>query len=510
MRTALVLVLLAALVGAPLVALARVAGERGWSAAFDTLTSLETGTAVRNTLVLAVVVTVLGCACGTAVALTTRDAGRWLRLALLLPVLVPEFVLGFGWSQAYGPSGFADDLLGVEVPGLLGPVGIVLVLTVHAVPLAYLAVAAGLAVRAEPDLERAARASGAGPFVVLQTVLLPLLRLPLLAAGVLVFVTTVNSFAIPQVLGGYPTMTTLVYADLNLSADPDAFGQLTTVALAMAALVLVVVGLADTVLGSSVVRTGTPGAVAGRSRRHWFLGAYTVFAIGLPMLVVLGVSITRGPGLAPVPANWTLANYVTAFAGPTWPALLRTLLLAVLAAAILTVLSGLVVSLRRPVLGTVLTLCFAVPGSALAVGTLIAYGRLLGTSAAIILVVYLAKLWAVAYRPVLAGVDRLGADLVPAARSSGARPFTAVRTVVLPPLSTALATAAGLVFVLASHELTMSSILYGPGSQTFAVVVLNQQQLGDVGASAALSVVLTAPLALLAVLLLRGARARTS
>jgi iron(III) transport system permease protein len=39
----------------------------------------------------------------------------------------------------------------------------------------------------------------------------------------------------------------------------------------------------------------------------------------------------------------------------------------------------------------------------------------------------------------------------------------------------------------------MSTILYGPGTETFAVVIMNTQDLGGVGATAALAVVLTAP-----------------
>jgi iron(III) transport system permease protein len=38
----------------------------------------------------------------------------------------------------------------------------------------------------------------------------------------------------------------------------------------------------------------------------------------------------------------------------------------------------------------------------------------------------------------------------------------------------------------------MSSLLYGPGSETLAVVVLNSAELGNVGATAALSVLVTA------------------
>ena len=47
-------------------------------------------------------------------------------------------------------------------------------------------------------------------------------------------------------------------------------------------------------------------------------------------------------------------------------------------------------------------------------------------------------------------------------------------------------------FLTALHEVTMSVLLYGPGSETFAVVVLNSAELGQVGRTSALSVLLTA------------------
>jgi iron(III) transport system permease protein len=111
-----------------------------------------------------------------------------------------------------------------------------------------------------------------------------------------------------------------------------------------------------------------------------------------------------------------------------------------------------------------------------------------------------AKFWAFGHRPVQAALDRLPPGLTRAARLSGARAGTAVRTVVLPPLIVAMITAAGLVFILAFHELTMSTILYGPGTETFAVVIMNTQDLGGVGATAALAVVLTIPVVVIAAL----------
>ena len=62
-----------------------------------------------------------------------------------------------------------------------------------------------------------------------------------------------------------------------------------------------------------------------------------------------------------------------------------------------------------------------------------------------------------------------------------------------------------IVFIFGLHELTMSSLLYGPGSATLAVVVLNLQQLGETNLTAALAILLTLILSIAALPLLRRA-----
>ncbi len=235
--------------------------------------------------------------------------------------------------------------------------------------------------------------------------------------------------------------------------------------------------------------------------------AYAILAAGLPLLAVALAALTRAPGLPPTPGNWTLANFAGAFAGETGAALVRSVWLAGAAAVLVPLLGGALAGLRGPVAGraaaVAVTLSYAVPGSALAVGVAIGYGRWLAGSALIILVAYLAKFWILGYGPVRAALDRSSPEPVHAARASGAGPVTALATVVLPPLGTALASGAVLAFLFAFHELTMSSILYGPGRQTLAVVVLNQRELGDVGTTSALAVLLTLPVCLAAPVLWR-------
>jgi iron(III) transport system permease protein len=97
------------------------------------------------------------------------------------------------------------------------------------------------------------------------------------------------------------------------------------------------------------------------------------------------------------------------------------------------------------------------------------------------------------------------ADLVRAARVCGADAPTASRTVVLPLLRPLIVAGGLIVFVFGLHEVTMSSLLYGPGTATLAVVVLDLQQLGATGPTAALALLLTAVVALASLpLLVRG------
>lgn len=506
-----VVVAVAALVVVPLARLVQASVDAGGSSWQRVLRSPQLSTAVWHSLLLAVAVTAVAVPLGTATALLLRrpelPARGFLRVAVLLPLVIPQFVLGYSWTQAYARAGLTDSVLGLRWDGLIGPAGIVVVLVVNAVPVSYLLATAGLVTRAQPELERAARCSGASDWATLRTVTLPLLRPTLAASGVVTFVATLESFAVPQVLGtpaGFSTLTTRIYADLSLGSSPDSFTEAITLALGLVALAAVVLVPADALLAPRLrsARSGQPAAAPLPRRRTWrsglaalVLSGCLLLVIGLPTLALVGASVTRAVGRPPTPGNWTLDNFRALRTATTADALRHSLELATAAACLLVVLGALAALLERRragrALATTATLSFVVPGSTLAVGLLIAYGRWLDGTLTLILVAYLAKLWALAHRPIAGALDRFPAPEWQAARTSGATPLTAARTVWLPAMAPALLGAWLLTFVTALHEVTMSSLLYSTRSQTLAVVVLNSEELGNVGQTAALSVMLT-------------------
>ena len=320
-------VLAGVLVVVPILRLAQTAVAEGAGSVGRIVTAAGMAEAVLNTIVLAAAVTLLAVPLGVLTALALRRADlparAFWRLAVLLPVLVPQFVLGYSWRQAYGRSGFTDAVLGVQWPGVVGPVGVVVVLVVNAVPLTYLLVAVGLSARAEPDLERAARASGARALTALRTVTLPLLRPSIAAASVLVFVLTLESFAVPQVLGapaGFTTVTTRIYANLARGADPFSFVEAITLALLLVLLAALVVAPTDALLGPRLRAervAGSGGQAATPVRRsgsRWAaagLGCYLVFAVGLPLLALVTRRslVPSGSHRAPATGRWRTSHW---------------------------------------------------------------------------------------------------------------------------------------------------------------------------------------------------------
>ena len=313
-------------------------GVRGRSGRHPRRPLGASGRAVVNTLWTSVVVTVLATAGGTAAALVTersRAPGRrWLRAALVASLVGAPLVSALGWVRAYGRSGVLDDTVGLHWAGLLGPAGIVVV---------------GLGGRRSAGLPRRRRGAGeprpsrtwsgplaprgAGPVAVVRTVTLPLARRPWAPRrrwSSCPRSTRSRCRPCSGIPAGFPTMTTRLYQDLTLRRDPAAFTDATVLAAA-----LVVHRRAGrrrrptsacSGLGSGR-RTGmTAGAPSGR-RAGRVVARGRAVGVRSPSRSRCRwwrCCSSRSPGavgLAPVPANWTLANFDAALDPTFWSAL---------------------------------------------------------------------------------------------------------------------------------------------------------------------------------------------
>lgn len=508
----------------PLTRLFSVAVEEISTIGTSALDRATAGGAVFNSLWVSLMVATVSVATGVAAAYVTERSGasgrRWMRAAILLPLLVPGFVSALSWMRAYGPSGLTAGHLGLGWNGLQGPGGVVVVIAVNAMPISYLMAAAAFNSSVARDVERAARVSGATRSKAMTSMTLPLMTPVLLGAGILSFVVSLNSFGVPAILGTparFSTVTTRIYQDLARSARPESFTRAVVLACGLAVAAFILTALAESVMGRAGTgpRTAEPSGPVTPPGRWRGLSAVLVWVVVvvvtvIPLLALVSVAITRAVGLDPVPENWTLAHFEAALDGRFRAALLRSLLLSS-AAAVVGVSVGMAAASVRGrrsgrAVGGVVLLAFAVPGSTLAVAVLLAYGRSLRDTLLLILIAYVAKLWAVGHRSVQGAIRTMSPEVMWAARAAGASALAAGRTIKLPLLRPALVAGFALIFLFALHELTMSSLLYGPGTDTLAVAILNLQQIGDVPVSSALAVILTVPLIILAFPLLASRR----
>jgi iron(III) transport system permease protein len=379
----------------------------------------------------------------------------------------------------------------------------ILLLGIQGAPLVFLALAA-LTRRLPAEILAAARSLGASPPRALRMAVWPLLAPGLLAGAGLAFIAALGNFGIAALLGipgRFPLLTVLIWQRLS-ATGAGALSQVATLSLLLAALTLP--GLLAQALAARRTgwKSGRPFEPLAPNRLDRLLLAplalYLLAVLVLPLAALLTSALVPAMGMALTPATLTLRHFAAALApgAHTMAAFGNSLLLSI-GAALLLGLAALPVALalryravRITATGTDLT--YALPGACTAVAVILLVlglpggGAVYGTMA-LIFFAYLARFQALALRPVAAAAARLDPALEDAARGMGAGLLLRLRAVHLPPLAPALAAGALLVILLAVNEVTVSSLLHGPGTQTLGVLVFNLQDGGQSPQAAAVS-----------------------
>jgi iron(III) transport system permease protein len=434
-------------------------GPGGWLAFAHTLV-LVTG--------VGLVVAVLGTANGWLTASCAFPGRRWLRLAQVLPLATPAYLLAATWMDLGSRLGWPIHGLGWAIASL----------SLSTYSYVFLLASESFAALGRRPLE-AARSLGVGPWGSFGRVALPL-ALPAIGAGVaLSGMEVVNELGAVELLG-VPTLSTAILQRWQVDGEPQAAAGLALVAL------LIVSGLLAAErtfrrrsrrwsLGSAQDR-----APAYRLRR-WRASAAQGLAL-LPPLLTLGV-----------PLLWLLLSW-DQFQGQDPLELLlltsRSLGLA-LAAATATLLLALLLAITRRwlphgpwgPLTFVAGMGYAVPGAVLALGLM-----LLGSGAglaplALLLWGYGDRFLAVAKQGLDAALERVPPSLDEAATSLGSSWWAVLRRVHLPLLRGPLLVGALLVFVDVVKELPLTFALRPFDFDTLAVRVYQYASDERVGAA---------------------------
>ena len=454
-----------------------------------------------------------------------RDVFEW---ALVLPLAVPTYVIGFVFVALFEfagpvPTFFRESLnLSWGFPNVRSYGGVVLAMSLVVYPYVYL-----LALTAfrelGANLTEVARSLGCRSTAVFWRVGLPLAR-PAIATGVaLALMETLADFGTVSVFG-YRTLTTAIYRVWFGMFDRVAAGQLAVI-LMLFALTLVALEQRERgrmrfvqAHGRNVARTLPPLTGIKGWAATAFVSSVLAAAFVVPTAVLVYWSL-RAAEASLLPKNFS------ELLGNTLALAASACLLAVLAATVLAYSTRSTRSRALSLAARFASLGYAIPGSVIAVGVLLTLARadgiinaalgwfgdfdaglILTGSAFGLLFAYLVRFISVAFFSVESGLTRISGSMDESARCLGAGPVRVLGRVHLPLLRGSLLTALILVFVDVMKEMPATMLVRPFGVDTLAVEVWQRtaESMWTEASAPALSIVAAGILPVIVLTRLRG------
>ena len=452
---------------------------------------------------------------------TTRFQIRGKSLITTLAILAlvsPPFIGAYAWITMLGSNGWLRHLLqdlGILIPTIYGPLGIVLVFSLKFYPFVFLLTSGALST-INVSLEDAADNLGCNPITKFIRVTLPLVFPAVSAGAILAFVLSLADFGTPSIIGrNYRVLSTLAY-NLYTSEMGGNPGLASTVSIILIIISLIFVYFQRKLnkkkdYGSSLLHR----PIVKKLNKIYsvpvhFLCYFLVLFSSIPAIVVIFNSFrnTSGPVFKP---GFGFDSY-RRIIGDVPEAILNSFMFSIASVAMVVVLGTLIgyviarkQSIVTDVLDSMIMVPYIVPGIVLGLGLIVSYNSkplvLVGTAFIIILAIFIRRL-PYSVRSSASILKQIRTGVEEAAINLGTIPSKAFLKITLPLMMPGVVAGALMAFVTAINELSSSIILYVGGTVTMPVRIYLSVLDGEFGTAAALSSILliTTGLAVYAVL----------
>lgn len=440
-----------------------------------------------NSLNIAIAVTVISSVVAYPLALTLSrnalPAQSFIHSLILLPLISPPFVGALGVRQIFSRFGSVNTaLMDMEIIsepirwlGGGGVFGIILLQTVHLVPILYLSISASLR-NAHVSLEEAAQVFGATRWQVLRRVVIPLSVPGWFAGASLVFIASFTDLGTPLIFdyrGVVPVQIYNMLSDLNENPVGYSFVVVTCI-LSLALFLLSRSAIAEgNYAGSARTRQGRVRRRSGLVASWCMASLVSIYALVacIPQLSVVIIACAKTWFLTIFPSEWTLAHFQGVITHPmTAHSLLTSVWLSVVASLITIVVGFQAAYIIARVRGTmsvsieILSLIpLAVPGIVFAFGYIGAFsGTILDNRInpfPLLLAAYSIRRLPAMVRSAHAGLQEASVALEEAAIVLGATPSFTARRIILPLVSRHIIVGAILTFAYSMIEVSDSILL---------------------------------------------------
>jgi sulfate/thiosulfate transport system permease protein len=217
--------------------------ERGFTPFWHTLTAAETGTAMKNTLIVTAIAvplnTVFGIVCALAIVRRRFPGKGFVNAFVDLPLALSPVVVGLSLYILYGRGGWLGDWLnshGIQV--LFALPSLVIATTFVSLPFVAREVVPTLREIGD-EQEQAARTLGASSLQTFWRITLPSIRWAVVYGVVLTTARSLGEYGAVSVVHGYNTTATLQVQDYYDNFNTQGAYAISLLLAALAVLVLV-------------------------------------------------------------------------------------------------------------------------------------------------------------------------------------------------------------------------------------------------------------------------------
>ncbi len=469
---------------------------------------------------------VIGLAFSWIVVRTNTPFKGFIAGASMIPLFVPPLVAGVAWGILGSPK---TGLLNTALKWMnidfrfdfYSMSGLIIVFGIYYAPYVYMFTASALK-NMDPSLEEASEVAGASAFTTIFTITFPLIAPAILAGSLLSFVVMLGIYGVPAALGAPANINVLTTYIFKLTAwSPPLYNTAAAVAILLMAVTAILVWAQQRLLSGRSFATVAGKAFRPRSlnlgKWRWFTFGlaltYLFVVVVLPTLALIIAAFRKFLFIKDFDALFDMKQYSwvhfnSVFDNPlTMLSIWNTLKVGALTAVVggaLAFAIGYTVNRTnvagRKSIDMLATLPIAIPGLVVGVAYLWAWiglpGGLYGTLW-ILALAFVARFMPDTVKALSTSFMQIHKELEEAAWICGRGLLGTIRTIVLPLARPGVVASMTLLFVLAVRELGSSLFLYTSDTTVMAVLLLDYYEGGNVGKTAAFSLVQTLILAVL-------------
>lgn len=481
----------------------------------------RTQKAICNTIIIAVgstlIAAVLGSVFAFIVAYTNVQKKKLLELLVLLPFIIPSYIITLSWSTLLSQKGFINQSLsamGLGAINIYSVAGIILVLGFCNVPIVYMNVVHMLR-KIPVDMEWASRTCGYGIGQTMLKINLVQVMPAIISGSILAFLASIDNFAVPAFLGissGIPVLSTYIY-EKSISFGPNSFSLA-----AALSVILSVIAVAGTLMEGVFIKKSSgmesikedesvriPLSTGKRRLVQYAAISFLCVINIVPLISMFTSAFQKNYGVKMTLEQFTIDNFSTIFHNKgVWNAIKNSVALAC-GCCVICIVVGTVIAyqkVRRPSRMTYLieksaSLTYAIPGIVLALSMIFHWVEpipgirpgIYGTIN-ILMIAYVTRYLILQIKGSATAMLSIHPALEEAVAASGRGVVSLWGRILLPLLISPVLSSAFMIFVSALTELTLSSMLAAAGTKTIGLMIFNFQQAGDYNLAAAMSVVI--------------------